>query len=421
MRPMTPKAAPPRMEVNDEAVPFDSADARQNGLEPSAPPPPWIERGQQGCDVDKLVVIPRRCILFTPLAAIACTVLMVIELQENARGVDFQQPLTDACEFRFAIRDTPFCAAAFKVNPMFGPSSEVLLRMGAISGDVIVKNGEAWRLFSGMWLHGGVLHCLMNVVALLGIGCQLERAHGTLRVGAIYMLSGIFGSIASAMFAPHVLSVGASGAIFGLIGAIVGDILMNWDLREKPCRALLWVCFVSAVQLLVGTMPLIDNFAHFFGFVMGFVSSITFLDRLNKGARCWHTCSRRCFRTLAAAIVFFAFVVGLALLYGIGGVDANELCQACQEISCKEFPWGCTDNGGHCWWTCDQMQNAPAASCGAEAVWPRGANTTQGYVDLTCPPRAGGNASKVRVEPVDLTHWGTDFLGELCKDHCASR
>merc|ERR1719229_1986109 len=99
--------------------------------------------------------------------------------------------------------------------------------------------------------------------------------------------------------------------------------------------------FLSAFQLILGTMPLLDNFAHTFGFVMGLVSSLVLLKRLNPGKHCCATCSRRCVRVLAGCCVFGAFVVAAGVMYGVGGSDANELCPQCSMISCMPFPWGC--------------------------------------------------------------------------------
>merc|ERR1740121_437589 len=281
------------------------------------------------------------------------------ELHENAVGVDFDGAVTQDCFFRLGVQKWRFCAASLAVNPLFGPSGSVLEKLGAVDGNRIVDEGEVWRLVTALFLHGGVVHLCLNMLALLAVGRQLEHSHGSLRVGAIYLLSGLFGALASAIFAPTTLSVGASGAIFGLIGACLGDILLNWDLYPKPCLALLWLTLISLFQLLLGTMPLLDNFAHAFGFVMGLVSSIALLQRRSPTKHSCITYSRRFIRIVAGCCVLAAFVLAVGLLYGVGGSDADELCPHCAKISCMPFPWGCDpEKPQDCWWTCTTEQSA---------------------------------------------------------------
>lgn len=349
--------------------------------------------------------------MFTVVAVIACCVVMVMELRENASEVDFEKPVTDDCYFRFEFHYGHFCAAAFSVNPLFGPAGAILVQLGGVDGNRIVERGEAWRLAAAMFLHGGVVHLCMNMLALLGIGRQLERIHGSVRVGSIYICSGIYGAIASATFAPDTLSVGASGAIFGLIGACVGDILLNWDMYRRPCASLLWLLVLSLFQLLLGTMPLLDNFAHTFGFGMGLVSSPALLKRLNKGKHCCATCSRRFVRLVAGACTFCAFVIALGVMYGIGGADADELCPECSKISCMPFPWGCdSERPDSCWWTCETAQ-APLTCTGHASFLGKPSN---GTVQLACPDAK----APMYLYPMDLSGWSDDLLARLCRSHC---
>ena len=86
----------------------------------------------------------------------------------------------------------------------------------------IAVNGEYYRLFTAMFLHGSLLHIGFNMYVLYMFGPQLESVLGHLRFGLLYLLAGLGGSIASFWFSdPNVVSVGASGAIFGLMGAYI--------------------------------------------------------------------------------------------------------------------------------------------------------------------------------------------------------
>ena len=108
----------------------------------------------------------------------------------------------------------------FVVETALGGSTQtdVLVRLGA-KVTPLVAAGEYWRLFTSMFLHIGVAHLFFNGYALLVVGTELERLLGWGRFLAIYLLSGLLGSLASYAFSAN-LSAGASGAIFGLIGAL---------------------------------------------------------------------------------------------------------------------------------------------------------------------------------------------------------
>jgi membrane associated rhomboid family serine protease len=97
-----------------------------------------------------------------------------------------------------------------------------LIGSGVSRGHLIgVANGEWWRLVTGGFLHANALHILMNMAALWFLGSQLESALGRLRFGVVYGSSLLAGSLGVMILSPHEITVGASGAIFGLLGALV--------------------------------------------------------------------------------------------------------------------------------------------------------------------------------------------------------
>ena len=116
------------------------------------------------------------------------------------------------------------------VNPMIGPSAETLIKVGARDTELIVENGEWFRIFSPLILHAGIIHYLINMLALWFIGKAVELNHGMLNTIILFMVPGVGANILSAVFLPEYISVGASGGIFGLIGACVADLGVNWRL-----------------------------------------------------------------------------------------------------------------------------------------------------------------------------------------------
>jgi membrane associated rhomboid family serine protease len=102
--------------------------------------------------------------------------------------------------------------------------------MGALEWRKVVHEHQGWRLLSCMWLHAGIIHLLTNMLSLIFIGIRLEQQFGFIRVGLIYLISGLGGSILSSLFLQESISVGASGALFGLLGAMLSELLTNWTI-----------------------------------------------------------------------------------------------------------------------------------------------------------------------------------------------
>ena len=114
------------------------------------------------------------------------------------------------------------CIILFILMELSGGStnSQILLKYGA-NLDVLVKNGEYYRLFTCIFLHVGIMHLLCNMYSLYIIGREVENLFGKIKYIIIFILSGIFGSIMSLAFTHNTISAGASGAIFGLLGALL--------------------------------------------------------------------------------------------------------------------------------------------------------------------------------------------------------
>jgi len=128
----------------------------------------------------------------------------------------------------------------------------------------IAQGGEWWRLFTSAFLHGSFIHIAFNMYVLFFLGPTLERILGHTRFITLYLLAALGGSVASYWFSDiQTVSVGASGAIFGLMGAlIVAGRRMRYDIKQ--------VLFLLAVNVAIGFFsPGVDWRAHFGGLVVG--------------------------------------------------------------------------------------------------------------------------------------------------------
>jgi rhomboid protease GluP len=133
----------------------------------------------------------------------------------------------------------------------------------------LIMQGQVWRLFTPIFLHGSILHIGFNMYALFYIGPTLERFYGRRRYLGLFMLSGFTGNVISFMFSQY-QSLGSSTAIFGLLGAEGVLIYQNRDIFGNIARrALSQVVLIAVVNLIIGLTPGIDNWGHIGGLVGG--------------------------------------------------------------------------------------------------------------------------------------------------------
>ena len=149
-------------------------------------------------------------------------------------------------------------------------NTDVLLRFGAMYGPFIAT-GDYWRLFTAMFLHIGIPHLLFNSFGLLVFGSLVERIYGPIRFVTIYILAGLAGSVASYSFNMLSIGAGASGAIFGVLGALAAFFFARRDMLGAMGRQnLLGLVIIAAFNLIFGFVtPGIDNWAHMGGLLGG--------------------------------------------------------------------------------------------------------------------------------------------------------
>ena len=153
---------------------------------------------------------------------------------------------------------------------------------------------------------------------------DLEKMAGAQRIGMIYLGSGMVGNLASAIFVPYRAEVGPAGAHFGLLATCIVEVIHQWPSLKYPEMAILKLVGVTAVFFLAGLLPWIDNYAHLFGFIFGFLISyaimpfVTFgiYDRRRKLILLW-IC-------LVSAMFIF---VGLILLFYVTPIHDCEICK----------------------------------------------------------------------------------------------
>jgi rhomboid protease GluP len=157
-----------------------------------------------------------------------------------------------------------------------GMSGKVLYQLGGSFGPSIFGNGEWYRLVTAIFLHGGLLHIGSNMMVLMDIGPQVEEVYGSPRYVFLYLTTGVAGFLLSALRGHF--SVGASGALMGLIGLMLAITTKRGGahMRELRSRLLGWVGTIFVIGFLV---PIVDNWGHFGGLAAGFALGKLFADR----------------------------------------------------------------------------------------------------------------------------------------------
>ncbi len=147
-----------------------------------------------------------------------------------------------------------------------------LLAAGAMKYDLVVEQGQFYRLFNAMFLHIGIAHLFYNMFSLYIFGSRLEKFMKPLQAIIVYLGAGLVGSIASMAAAfisgNYAVSAGASGAVYGLMGSLLFISLIHRRPIEGITTYVLWLFFVLGIVYSVLT-PNVDIFAHLGGFVGG--------------------------------------------------------------------------------------------------------------------------------------------------------
>lgn len=167
---------------------------------------------------------------------------------------------------------------------LFSMNGEALYRLG--EGIPFRYPEFAWfRLVTANYLHFGLIHLGFNMMVLLDIGPVVEEVYGSARYFFFYTVCGFFGSLLSAWFSAH-LSVGASGAIVGLIGILIAITYRRGGTQIQQLRGRLisWIVTIFAIGLLLPGLRT-DNWGHFGGLLAGFLLGRYFADRHPMNSR----------------------------------------------------------------------------------------------------------------------------------------
>ncbi|GJN25878.1 hypothetical protein PR202_gb13764 [Eleusine coracana subsp. coracana] len=300
-------------------------------------------------------------------ATVACVIVFVVTMYVN--DCPRHRSAIGGCTVTFLGR---FAFQPTKENPLLGPSSATLIVLVPACGlclDLKILP-EPKIVFTNRLLKMGGLD-----VSKVVHGRQGWRLI-TLRIGLVYLISGFGGSLMSALFIQSTtVSVGASGALFGLIGSMLSELITNWSLYANKVAALVILILVIVLNLGLGLLPRVDNFAHIGGLISGFLLGFVFFIRpqfawLNQRresdgqqtspVKRKHKTYQYILWVAAAVLLIVGFTVAIVLLFR--GYNANEHCSWCKYLSCVPTKrWKCNSSSTLC--TAMQRENTLDLTC----------------------------------------------------------
>ncbi|NFV13869.1 rhomboid family intramembrane serine protease [Clostridium sporogenes] len=196
----------------------------------------------------------------------------------NENNIDSHEKAT-ITKIIIGINIFMYLITAFLSKNILSSNIRVLVFLGA-KANSFINNGEYYRLITSMFLHGGLIHLALNMYALNSIGPLIENYFGKVKYLIIYFISGILSSYFSYLFSPSV-SIGASGAIFGVLGA---TLIIAYKNRKRGGKEFLNnIISVIVVNLILGfSIPNVDNFGHIGGLIGGIIVTLILINTLER-------------------------------------------------------------------------------------------------------------------------------------------
>ncbi|KAG5544604.1 hypothetical protein RHGRI_017139 [Rhododendron griersonianum] len=184
------------------------------------------------------------------------------------------------------------------------------------------------------------------------------------RIGIIYILSGFSGSLVAVLFLEDRPSVTSSGALFGLLGAMLSGLLRNWNFYSNKFAAIVAILSILVINLMLGLLPYVNNFANIGGFISGFLLGLVLLfsprlgqmphskgglfdNEVTFSVKLRQKLDRPKLRSVS--LVIFSLLLAGVIVAVIHGINANKYCGWCRYVDCVPSKWwSCNDKQMYC-------------------------------------------------------------------------
>ena len=229
--------------------------------------------------------------------------------------------------------------APFGKNLFIGATEEVSVLFGAKQYDKIIS-GDFWRFLTAIFVEMNAVHYILSILLLFSCR-EVEEESGFWRAFIVFVLSGVYGYILSALCVPWVVSGGFSGAAFGYVGLVICDIISTWRMDSGSKRnKLTCISIVGVIILVLGFTPYIDNFPHYGGFIMGFFAAMMLLPNMSFDE--WERKCHGITSFLAFPILSVIFMLTTVFVYR-GTTSGNYICMWCRHLTCININSWCPE------------------------------------------------------------------------------
>ncbi|KAK7505246.1 hypothetical protein BaRGS_00003408 [Batillaria attramentaria] len=209
---------------------------------------------------------------------------------------------------------------------------------GMIPFAVEKRPDQFYRLWTSLFLHGGLFHLAVTIVFQMLIMRDMEKLTGAIRMAIIYIGSGIAGNLASCTFLPYQVEAGPSGSQFGVLACLLVEVLQSYQMYKRPHIAILKLVGPICALFVLGLLPWFDNWAHLFGFFWGFLLAFSVMPYVSFGTFDRH-------RKIVTIVVALGAAIGLfIILVIIFYVAPLTECAACSYFTCVPFTAGLCDD-----------------------------------------------------------------------------
>lgn len=206
---------------------------------------------------------------------------------------------------------------------ILGASPETLIKVGGVYPPNVRANlsGKWWTLITANFLHAGLVHLLVNMVAIWAVCFRAERFWGHWRMALMLFVTGFTGALTCVMYrTTNLVTVGSSGMICGVIGVLIGDNLKNWRAMLKPHVHLLYWLINSVILLVIGIWPIFDNLMHTSSLIAGIFLALSLTPFYDERMPMW-----------LKSVLFIAGVSFITVYWGVG----LSIVASGQPSSCK--------------------------------------------------------------------------------------
>jgi membrane associated rhomboid family serine protease len=220
--------------------------------------------------------------------------------------------------------------APLSLNPMIGPYPDALSEWGGKNAILIISDNEWYRLITPIMLHAGIFHLLGNVAVQLETGVFFEREWGSIRWLIVYLGSAVGSTVFSVIVMPNAVSVGSSGAVMGLFGGKLAEVMLRCcerqitkqdrvaaTVRKEQCCV---VTFSVIIVMAFSFIPFVDWAAHLGGLVAGFVIGLALFSFAVQGC---YGIWKIVWLSLGLAAASALFIGAITYMYS-GQVEAAE-------------------------------------------------------------------------------------------------